>query len=149
MNNTIKVDSLRLDKLNNERYIESLADVKKAIRILDGCHIHLKRVYEMKNLNEYKHEPSIDKRIAKVINILSNVSEKMNWHCEHFGYDIQVCMDIDDVIGKLAVAIAYNEPVESMDVISSFSSTTDALNLLGKVLGTLVMWDNEDEEEAE
>lgn len=136
----------KLDSLNQERYEESLATVKKIMREVCRCHCHLEIAFKNSCENsEDEHvevDSSIEKRLAKAINCLADVSEKMTWHCEHFDYDQGVCLDIDSVCGKLGDAIANLDN----DIIIAVSATEEAINKLAKVLATLVVWDSEEEE---
>ena len=127
-----------LDKLNTERYENSLKTVKQVVRVISKCHISLDSA-EKNDFNSPKVDTLIEKRIARAVNSLERVSEEMDWHCTHFCYDNAIVLDIDNVCAKLGAAIGYFD----IDMLQVASYVDEALCSLGKIVATLVVWNDD------
>ena len=127
---------LDLNKLNTERYEKSVKHIVSVIKIVNNCHSRME--YLLDNIQD-EAISEIKLSLAKVVNTLESVSEEMYRHCEYFDYDSSVCFQIDDTCGKLGVAISYLYD----DYHTALSYINEGLNLLGKILATLVVWDKD------
>lgn len=129
----------RLDKINNERQLNTNKRVAEVIRLLGN-------VIDINTISTDDIDIFIDK-ISKAINILDSAEEEMSWHCEWFEYDSSVCLEINEACVKLgsALALLLEDNKDNFDDIRILCDIKDALEKLAKALATLVRWNITDE----
>ena len=121
-----------LDALNNERVTRTLNRVAHAIELIDYpayglLHEHVLDIEKVK----------LD--IAHAGNILESASEEMQWACDWFEWNDDICRQIDNSIAKIGHSLSQLVSKVN-DIMLASSGLEDAQAELGKALCTLVRW---------
>lgn len=130
-----------LDAMNNERVTRTLNRVAHAIELID---------YPAEGL---LHESiqDIEKTkldIAHAGNLLEAAVEEMEWACEWFQWNDDVCTQIDDAIAKIGHSLTQLVK-KDIDMVFAGADLQTAQANLGKVICTLVRWFDDTADESE
>lgn len=126
-------DDNRLDKINTERVEMTKQRVAHAIKLLNN---------PVNCLSEGHKIDNAETIIAKAVNLLEAANEEMQWACDHFKWNDEVCIQIDTACGKLGITLAIltAKDDEDYDIEIAGYEGQDALNILSKAIATLIRW---------
>lgn len=116
-----------LDKVNTERKGEAQKNVATAINILKRW-----------SWSTSDDKEALVKDAARSVNLLEAAEQDMEWHCEWFDYNNDICFQINDACVDLGGLMAEDE---EDDIEMLKANVTDALVKLSKALATLIRWD--------
>lgn len=83
--------------------------------------------------------------IAKSINLLEIAHDNMNVACSICNWNKDICYQIDDACRKLGVCLANILASENTDDLYPEYDGKEGLAILGKVLASLVRWNDEEQ----
>lgn len=140
-----KSESSRLDELNNQRVADSKLRMAKAAAAIAKA----KAICEAK--------PGLDdgdvftdgdiavfqKSFAKAIRLAAHAKEDMGFACSHFGWNDDVCFEIDYLVAQLGAGLAA-VCLDEVSVDDVYTCVDKASATAATVLATLVEWFDED-----
>lgn len=139
---TDKKEIERLDAVNRERKDQCQ---KELISIMNK----LNETYNLCSFSFNDNKDKIANKIAKAVNSLEAVEEKMRWHCEWFDYDSSICYQINDICYALGIILAHllckdedYDADEDYNIKLFKDELKEGLSFLAKALATLVTWDD-------
>ena len=141
-------EKTRLNDLNNERVETTKKRVAHAIELVQQAQFSIRRKSDADlehTVNEFNTE------IAHAVNILEAANEEMKWACEHFRWNDEICMQIDDAIkcfgSVMASIIRFNK--DEHDIEEVICEIDDGLVKLSKSLATLIRWFDDEADVSE
>lgn len=137
------IKAIDLDELNKKRVETTKLRVAHAIRII---HVPISRMCESDDDFELDNEII---ELSHAVNILEAGVEEMEWACKHFGWDTSVCVEIDNAISKLGLAISMMLDPENKDFADTGYIAYDAEIILSKCVASLARWFDDSQDISE
>lgn len=141
----------RLDKLNNDRVNTTRARVAHAIRLIS---MPLQCLVE-----KHGNTKTLLESCAHANTLLEAAHEEMQFACEYWEWNDDVCYQIEDAIGYLGAGIAFLEVLNDSEVDIDTENNDDAIdvqinvkrafNILGMVVATLTRWFDDSQDVSE
>ena len=131
-----------LDEVNNNRVAKARMRVAHAIKLCDNPVSCLVEGHVFDNTS---------KDIAHAVSLLKAAAEDMQFACEYFKWDIEICNQLNSACMDLGKALAILEMKYDKDYDIQFAGIVaeDGLAKLGQALATLIRWYDDDADVSE